>query len=269
MLSAPTNTAATKIGGEDHGEGLELRQHGDDDAGVAEAGRQVLGQIALEARHLARAGEPGQGTGDQAGAQQHGATGHAGDRRRRGRCCRPPGLEAPDGAVEVEPDQDGRDQRDDEAGMDAGAGDQARQGGVGQDRCRLRPAQAHRILHRPFQQHADDQQGDEVEQQRGHHLVDAEPELEQGRPQHEQRAGGGAGGEDQRDQNEGRQVDRARAQGHGGDRTHIELALGADVPQRARNATATARPVRIKGVARVRVSLSANQEPKLATAICR
>ena len=32
---------------------------------------------------------------------------------------------------------------------------------------------------------------------------------------------------------------------------------------RARNATATASPVRIKGVARVRVSLSANQEPRL------
>ena len=95
----------------------------------------------------------------------------------------------------------------------------------------LRPAQAHRVAHRPFEQQADDQQGDEIEQQRGHHLVHAQPQLEPSRSQHEQCPGQGAGDQYQRNQQRAAAGDRTRAQGHGGDRTHIELALGADVPE--------------------------------------
>ena len=43
-----------------------------------------------------------------------------------------------------------------------------------EDRRRLRPAAAHRVLQRPFEHHLHEQQHDEIEQQRRHHLVDAE-----------------------------------------------------------------------------------------------
>ena len=97
----------------------------------------------------------------------------------------------------------------------------------------LRPAQRHRVLHRPFEQHADEQQHDEVEQQRGHDLVDAEPQLAASAgPSMQQRAGQRR----RRPASAGTAAaaavrPRREPDGDGGERARIELALGADVPE--------------------------------------
>ena len=80
--------------------------------------------------------------------------------------------------------------RDDEAVVQALAGDDARQLRLGDDLRRLRPAEPGRVLQHAFEQHGDEEQHDEVEEQRGHHLVDAEAGLEERRAEQQQRAGG-------------------------------------------------------------------------------
>ena len=65
MVSAPTNTPAMKIAAGTTASGIEAGEHGDDDAGIAEAARQVGGEIALEPRDLGGAGEPGERAGEQ------------------------------------------------------------------------------------------------------------------------------------------------------------------------------------------------------------
>ena len=112
------------------------------------------------------------------------------------------------------------------------------------------------ILHRAVEHHRHEQQHDEIEQQRGHDLVDAEPRLEPapGRAAAARRqpspaaiisgnsTTGGSG-------------DRAAADRDRGERADVELALRRRCCRScARNATAAARPVRISGVARVSVS---------------
>ena len=56
----PRTLPATKIAAATTPSGCSMRQHGHDDAGVAEARRQIEREIALEPGHLADAGEPGQ-----------------------------------------------------------------------------------------------------------------------------------------------------------------------------------------------------------------
>ena len=59
--------------GDDHGpDWIEPREQGDDDAGVAEAGRQAVGQIVIDAGNFAEPGEPGERTAADE-ARQHDA----------------------------------------------------------------------------------------------------------------------------------------------------------------------------------------------------
>ena len=76
-----------------------------------------------------------------------------------------------------------------EAPVQAEAGDDARQPRLGDQRRRLRPAERQRVLERALEQHRDEEQHDEVEEQRRHHLVDAEADLEERRAEEQQRAG--------------------------------------------------------------------------------
>ena len=87
-----------------------------------------------------------------------------------------------------DPDDEGGGDGDDETEMQALALHELRQLRLGDDLLRLRPAEAHRILQRTFEQQADEQDDDEIEQQRGHHLIDAETGLEKGRDRKDQRA---------------------------------------------------------------------------------
>ena len=109
--------------------------------------------------------------------------------------------------------------------------DDARQLRLGDDFLRLRPAKAHRILEHAFQQHRDEQQHDEVEQQRGHHLVDAEAGLEDRRAKQQQSAGKHRRQHDDGDEDHRGQRQRAGAEYDCNDATDIKLRLSADVPQ--------------------------------------
>ncbi len=62
MVSAPTKMPATKIAAGTHGERLEAGEHGDHDAGIAEAAGEVRREIPFQPRNLGRAGKPGQPT---------------------------------------------------------------------------------------------------------------------------------------------------------------------------------------------------------------
>ena len=83
-------------------------------------------------------------------------------------------------------------------------------------------------LKRAFQHHLDEEQDDEVEEERRDHLVDAEPHLEEGRPEHQQAAASAAA---TRTSARGRRAapHRAGPDRDGGERAGVELALGADV----------------------------------------
>ena len=107
--------------------------------------------------------------------------------------------------------------------------EQRRQRAFGQDRRGLRPAAAHRVLQRAFEHHLHEQQHDEVQQQRGDDLVDAEPRAQQRRDEHQHGARERAGRHDQRNEQTGRRLDRACADRDGRERAGIELALGADI----------------------------------------
>ena len=66
IASAPTKTVATKTAAATTPAGLQRGQHRHHDAGIAEAGRQRRGHVALDAQHLDRAGQPGQPAREQA-----------------------------------------------------------------------------------------------------------------------------------------------------------------------------------------------------------
>src|SRR3546814_8079093 len=58
---------------------MQAGQHGNGDAGVAEARREVDREVALEARQLADSRHAGEAAGQQGGAQHRGADRTAGD----------------------------------------------------------------------------------------------------------------------------------------------------------------------------------------------
>ena len=99
----------------------------------------------------------------------------------------------------------------------------------------LRPPERRRILHRPVEHQRHEQQHDEVQQQRRHHFVHAKARSQQRRDQQQQRAGQHRGAEHRRKQYSRRQIEPGStvqtADGDGGKRTGIKLALGTDVPQ--------------------------------------
>ena len=68
--------------------GLSRGQHGDDDAGIAVAGREVARHLVVHAADLADAGEPGQRAGERRGDEDDAADADAGIAR-RGRRSRP------------------------------------------------------------------------------------------------------------------------------------------------------------------------------------
>ena len=63
----------------DHAERRQAGEHRDDDAGIAEAGREVVGEVALEARHLAHPGKAGERPGEQRDADHRGGDRNAGE----------------------------------------------------------------------------------------------------------------------------------------------------------------------------------------------
>ncbi len=93
--------------------------------------------------------------------------------------------------------------------------------GVGEPALRMTPWS----VEQPLQQ----QQGDRVEQQRRHHLVDAGYPLEPRRQQRPQQPGSGAGREGERQGEPGVQPGRVQAGDGGPDRAGEELSLSADV----------------------------------------
>ena len=140
-------------------------------------------------------------------------------------------LVAEHGLLHDHPDDDRRNQRNDEAVVQPLALDDARQLRLGDDLWRLRPAEAHRVLQRPFEQHRDEEQHDEVEEQRGDDLVDAEAGLQHGRAKQKKRTRGHGGDHDDRNEQEGGQRQSAGAEHDGHHAADIELRLGADVPE--------------------------------------
>ena len=96
----------------------------------------------------------------------------------------------------------------------------------------MRPAEGERVLEHALDHHRDEEQGDEIEEQRRHHLVDAEAEAEHQRAEQQQRAGNGAAEHQRRDEQRGGQMQTVlRAERGGGERANEELALGADIPE--------------------------------------
>jgi hypothetical protein len=146
-------------------------------------------------------------------------------------------------------------------------GDELAQFEVGLQRHALRPAHGGRVFHRAVEQRRHAEQHDEVDQQRGHHLVDT-PSLffMQRRAEQQQRAGHGGGQHHQREQHPRRQLEARAAvhaaHGDGGQRAGVELALGADVEQPRLEGDRGGQAGEDQRVARVSVSLHANTEPK-------
>jgi aminopeptidase N len=81
----------------------------------------------------------------------------------------------------------------------------ARQARLGDQLLRLRPAEAHRVFQHAFQQHRDEQHHDKIEQQRRHHLVDAEADFQHRRAEQQQPPASAAEDGDQRQQDRRRQ----------------------------------------------------------------
>ena len=65
IVSAPTKTPAMKIAAGTTHERLQAGEHGDDDAGIAEAAGQVGREVALEAGDLGDAGKAGERAGEE------------------------------------------------------------------------------------------------------------------------------------------------------------------------------------------------------------
>ena len=209
-------------------ERVQPRQHGDDDAAVAEAGRQVAHHLEVHAADLADAGQPGEPAGDQRGDDDDLADGDAAIARGLGVLAGDADLEAERGAGDEEPDEPGRDEGGEHAEMQARAFDQLGEAGRILDRRRDRIA-AERVLPRPFDQRHDGEIDDRVEEQRAHHVVDLEVDAEQRRDQRDQPAGRRAG-ERHREHGE-RAGHRVGADEGSGDGARHQLALGADVPE--------------------------------------
>ncbi len=78
MPSAPTNIVAVKSAASTTPSGLQIGEHRDDDAGIAEAGRQIGRHVALHAHHLDCAGKTRQPAGKAGDLHQRRAERHAG-----------------------------------------------------------------------------------------------------------------------------------------------------------------------------------------------
>ena len=115
--------------------------------------------------------------------------------------------------------------------MQPGPGDERCEDSLVDDRRRLGPAHGQRILPRPEKQVVGKEQDDEVQQQSGHHLVDAELQLQDHRQQKQQAAGQRPRQKEQWDHQKGGQRNEAGAEVGGGQGPGIELALAADVPE--------------------------------------
>ena len=173
------------------------------------------------------------------------------------------GRHAEHGARLHQRDQQGHDNGDDEADMQPGAGHQLGQHDVALDRHRLRPAEGQRALHRAFNHHRHEQQDDEVQEQRGDHLVDAEAQTQQHRTEQQQRTDDHARGHDDGDRQNRRQSgDGVVAEPGGGQRAGVELALGADVPQPGAEGDGRRKTDQHQRRCRVRVSEIDRREPK-------
>jgi hypothetical protein len=105
----------------------------------------------------------------------------------------------------------------------------ARQPRVGHEGRGLGPAHPHRVLHRPLEEVAHEQQHDEVEQERGDDLVHAQPHLEERRPEEEEPPRQHR--RQRRERQDERASERAGAEDDGDDRARVELRLGPDVPE--------------------------------------
>ena len=103
--------------GGDGAERVQLRQRGDDDAGIAVAGREVGGHLEAHAADLAGAGEPGERAGDQRCDQDDAADLHAGIVRRGRIVADRADLEAERRARQHPPDDDRGNQRQQHAEM--------------------------------------------------------------------------------------------------------------------------------------------------------
>ena len=187
--------------GGDDAERRQAGEHGDDDAGIAEAGRQVGGEIALQPGHLADAGKPREPAGDQ---------------RRRSAWSPSTGMPAKRAAARVL--ADGADleaehrarasgsQRATAAtmptmrpAMQAHARHERRQLGLVDERHRLRPAEASGSLSGPSSIICTKRRTTKLRSSVMTTSSAPKRSLSKRRDEHQQRAGEGAGDHDERD----------------------------------------------------------------------
>ena len=108
--------------GHDHAEWIELRDVGHDDGREAVARREVLLQAVDDATDLSHAGQSGERAGEHEDEDRVARDVDARVARCRRRVADEPDLVAPPTALEDEPDDGRRDEREDEAEMDGQAG---------------------------------------------------------------------------------------------------------------------------------------------------
>ena len=109
IASAPVMTMARKIAAGTTPSGLRRGQHGDDDAAVAVARREIAHHLKVHAADLADAGEPGERAGDQRGDDDDPADSDAAIARGLGVVADDADLEAERGARDQQPDDARRD----------------------------------------------------------------------------------------------------------------------------------------------------------------
>ena len=169
-----------------------------------------------------------QATRDQRGFDQHRRHRHAGKARGIWILPHRAHLKAQGCAGLDDPNHHRRNQRQRKAPVQAQTRNQPGQPRLRYQRRRFWPAHACGVLHRTFQQIADDQQHDKIEQKRGHHLVHAKFGFQQHWTQQQDRPRQHR--HSRRDRQHKRRTNRPRSQQYRHHSTRIKLRFGSDVP---------------------------------------
>ena len=223
----PDAQAGEQEGAQADVEGLEPRQPGDDDGGVAVTGHDRRLQPAERGRGLDAAGPAGQSAAenhDQQGQPVVGQTGVAG-----GADIVAAGAQLVAEAAEAKqhPHRRAQDQAVHQAPVDAGRADGAEQG-------RLREGRGHGeagwVLPHAVDEEFEQENGDVVAHQGDNDLARPQPLAEDGRDQSPETAGQAGGTDHQRQEDELGQAGQGEGDPGGADRAQGELAFGADVP---------------------------------------
>ena len=221
---------AEEEGGEDDARHAQRAERGDDDPRVAEAGRDAVGQLVVDPGNLARPRHAGDRAAHERRPQQEPLDPDPGEPCRLG--AEPDRAQPQPGRCPGEHEPGDRDdrQREHEAEVDARVREDLRKLRVRRDPLRLGELR-HRVAPWAVEQARHEEQGDRVEEQCRHDLVDAEVHAHQRRAEHPHRAAERARHGHRRDRERTRHPAHMRAHPGGRDRAREELPLGADVPE--------------------------------------